>query len=503
MCIVCGPGGTRLAHSIAASFGAPGGRARPRFMAEEVIPAFVPPLDPANLEELNGPADIILRGGPILTMREADDAAQAIAVRAGRIQAVGDEETALALQGRLTRIIDLDGRALLPGFVVADWHPPISLLCDWLEANETPAATLAAAVADRSGEWLALTVRGPAMDRSLSALLSAAARPVLTIDETGTVLTANAPASSLAPELVAVESKAASTPHVSALLPAFLRRMSVSSAPIGARLRALLGQASRNGVTTLRYCGLGALGGEDNVSLLRSAVSGSPSLRLRGSMDERLALEKDAGGLRAGAGDDMFRVDTATRWIDEAPVKAAELAGAIAALRKQGWRVTLHASSPGAIDAALEAFATAASAGTPLGAADGLEYRVPLSARASARLYALGLSAGLRVEERAQSIETTENFEGLTGIPVSASLDRMAGPPSPLRTIASLARRELPWVTREAAMRCGMGQIVGSLDVGMYADFAFLDEDPRAVAPEDFGHLRCVATWVSGREIHP
>ena len=115
MCIVCGPGGSRLVHSIAASFGAPGGRYRPRFMAEEVAPAFAPPLDPADLRDLKGPSDVILRGGPILTMRGADDVAQAIAVRAGRIQSVGEEATVLALRGRLTRIIDLDGRALLPG----------------------------------------------------------------------------------------------------------------------------------------------------------------------------------------------------------------------------------------------------------------------------------------------------------------------------------------------------------------------------------------------------
>ena len=115
MCIVCGPGGSRLAHSIAASFGAPGGRARPRFMAEEVIPAFVPPLDPAILEDLNGPSDIILRGGPILTMRGADDVAQAIAVRAGRIQSRWRRGDGAGPPGRLTRIIDLDGRALLPG----------------------------------------------------------------------------------------------------------------------------------------------------------------------------------------------------------------------------------------------------------------------------------------------------------------------------------------------------------------------------------------------------
>ena len=63
MCIVCGPGGTRLIRSIVGGYAL----AKPRFVAEEVAPAITPALDPTDLEDLKGPADIILRGGPILT----------------------------------------------------------------------------------------------------------------------------------------------------------------------------------------------------------------------------------------------------------------------------------------------------------------------------------------------------------------------------------------------------------------------------------------------------
>ncbi len=512
MCIVCGPGGSRLFQSIAASFAAPGGGARPRFVAEEVAPAFVPPLDPTDLEDLKGSADVILRGGPILTMGPSGRVAEAIAVRAGRIQSVGDEETALAFRGRLTRIVDLDGRALLPGFVVADWRPPISLLCDWLEADATPAAALGAAISDRSGEWLALRGRGSVEDRPLSALLAAASRPVVAVDETGGVLAANAAALSLAPELAATEPKQGSPTHVSALLPRFLARLAGSRDPLRGRLRALMGEASRNGVTMLRYCGLGALAGGDDVNLLRSAAGDASPLRLRGSIDARLAREQVAAGLRAGAGDDRVRIDTATRWIDEDFAEPADLAAEIAALRKRGWRVTLHASASSAIDRALEAFETAASAGTPLGVADGLELPAPLSAKTSARLLSLGLSAGLLIEEAIAPDDAALAFVATAGVPVSVSLDRMVGGPAPLRTLAAAAAPSgsrpragdwLTMITRDGAICCGAGAITGSLEVGKYADFVFLDDDPRDIPTSDFGRLSCVGTWIAGREISP
>ena len=219
-----------------------------------------------------------------------------------------------------------------------------------------------------------------------------------------------------------------------------------------------------------------------------------------------------AASLRAGLGNDMFRVDTATRWIDEASADTLELAEAVSELRKRGWRVTLHANSSEAIDIALEAFSIAASVGTPLGAADGLEHRVPLSAGACARLRSLGISAGLLVEGGTSPVDGTVSSGNMTGIPISVGLDQIAGPSAPLRTVASVARSAdfgqrvgdyLRTVTRDAAMRSNAAPIIGCLEVGMHADFAFLDEDPRDIAPEDFASLRCVATWVSGREICP
>ncbi len=364
MCIVCGPGGNRFLQSIAGRYGLATARRRSRFVAEEIALATTPPLDPANHEDLKGPADVILRGGPILTLSRRSEIAQAIAVRSGRVQAVGDEESVLASRGRLTRMIELDGRALLPGFVIADWHPPLSLLCDWLESDETPAATLTAAISERSGEWLALRVQGSVEDRSKAMIVAAASRPAVIVDRTGSVLAASAAARALEPELDQARLNAApSRTHVSALLPTLAGRLAVSRDPLRARLSALLRGAARRGVTTLRFCGLGALAGHDDPDLVRSAAGESPPLRLRGAVDVDLALQPR---LAPGFGDDMFRIDTATCWIDENDAEVRELAATVQALRSRGWRVTLHAESSAAVDLALDALSAAALAGWPL-----------------------------------------------------------------------------------------------------------------------------------------
>ena len=67
-------------------------------------------------------ADRIWAGGTVLTMNDAAMHAEAVAERDGRIVAVGSLAEVMKLRGRHTEMIDLDGRALLPGFVDAHGH---------------------------------------------------------------------------------------------------------------------------------------------------------------------------------------------------------------------------------------------------------------------------------------------------------------------------------------------------------------------------------------------
>ncbi|WP_125615371.1 amidohydrolase [Specibacter cremeus] len=66
-------------------------------------------------------AELILAGGAVHTMDPARPATDAVAVAGGRIVALGDDTA--AWRGPRTEVVDLAGRALLPGFQDAHVHP--------------------------------------------------------------------------------------------------------------------------------------------------------------------------------------------------------------------------------------------------------------------------------------------------------------------------------------------------------------------------------------------
>ena len=71
----------------------------------------------------NGSADRIFVNGAVYTVDAARTWAQAVAVRGGRIVAVGTDDDVADLRGDMTDVIDLRGRMLLPGFQDAHVHP--------------------------------------------------------------------------------------------------------------------------------------------------------------------------------------------------------------------------------------------------------------------------------------------------------------------------------------------------------------------------------------------
>ena len=74
-------------------------------------------------------ADTIYRNGAILTMAGKSPAyVEALAVRGGKIALAGSEEAVLEIKGEGTRVVDLDGKALLPGFIDSHGHYINSLL---------------------------------------------------------------------------------------------------------------------------------------------------------------------------------------------------------------------------------------------------------------------------------------------------------------------------------------------------------------------------------------
>jgi len=66
--------------------------------------------------------DLILTNARVLTMDPAYPRAEAVAIRDGRILAVGTAPGVAALAGPDTRVIDAEGRSVLPGFVESHLH---------------------------------------------------------------------------------------------------------------------------------------------------------------------------------------------------------------------------------------------------------------------------------------------------------------------------------------------------------------------------------------------
>ena len=56
-------------------------------------------------------------------------------------------------------------------------------------------------------------------------------------------------------------------------------------------------------------------------------------------------------------------------------------------------------------------------------------------------------------------------------------------------------------MTIDAAWQCHSDHEVGSLEVGKFADFVVLAEDPLAVEPERLAQIQVLETWVGGRQV--
>jgi len=96
-----------------------------KFLFHAIVFAFLPFFIPtAYAEDPSGDsADTIFHGGTIITVDERQPEVSALAVKDGKIIAVGDEGEVLAAhRGGETKMVDLQGRTLMPGFVEPHVH---------------------------------------------------------------------------------------------------------------------------------------------------------------------------------------------------------------------------------------------------------------------------------------------------------------------------------------------------------------------------------------------
>jgi hypothetical protein len=107
------------------------------------------------------PATLVLRNGRIATVDEAKPEAQALAARGDTLVAVGTNEEIAPYIGPRTRVIDLQGRRAVPGFIEAHGHFTgvgearivlnLTRVKNW---DEVVAMVKKAAAKTRPGEWI-------------------------------------------------------------------------------------------------------------------------------------------------------------------------------------------------------------------------------------------------------------------------------------------------------------------------------------------------------------
>jgi predicted amidohydrolase YtcJ len=108
-----------------------------------------------------------------------------------------------------------------------------------------------------------------------------------------------------------------------------------------------------------------------------------------------------------------------------------------------------------------------------------------------------------------------------TGMRISLHNDPPVTPEEPLRNISVAASRTAPSgrvigpeqrisveqairaQTLDAAYQLFCDDVIGSLEVGKYADMVVLSADPRAVPPEEIAGLEVRATFLAGRQVYP
>ena len=107
------------------------------------------------------PPELILYNGHVITVDAARPRAQAVAIAGGRFLAVGSNADVRNLATRATRLVDLAGRTVVPGFIDAHTHPAYAgrRHLRWVDADLRSIAAIQQAIRERAaktppGQWV-------------------------------------------------------------------------------------------------------------------------------------------------------------------------------------------------------------------------------------------------------------------------------------------------------------------------------------------------------------
>ena len=333
-----------------------------------------------------------------------------------------------------------------------------------------------------------------------------------------------------------------------------LREQNLAEACLG-----VFNTANRVGITTLCDQGTGTFQGVGELALYQSLNdSGQMTARFRYSVSQAAAAKWDEAEIEWGEGDEWVR-RTGWKIVSDgsnqgrtglqresfvgsdstgmAYIEKDELDAAVEKRLRQGWAVCVHANGDAAIDRVLDAFAKAKAKGLdPAEKRCRIEHCSILHDEQITKMQELGLSPSFLIghvhywgkafvedifgPEKAAKLDRTGACEDL-GIRWTVHSDDPVTEMNPLRCIENAVTRNM-WrsdqllspeervpveaalraMTIDAAWQCHSDHEVGSLEVGKFADFVVLAEDPLVVEPERLAQIQVLETWVGGRQVY-
>jgi len=351
-------------------------------------------------------ADVIFYGGPILTVNDAAPRAEALAVRRGLISAVGTKDEVLVQQGPQTRIVNLDGHALLPGFIDPHMHTAFVYMDSWLDVgpfttkdmDEAVAKVRAAVQQAAPGAWMCAKLIDPSIMPGKPELTVqdldpfSPDNPVFILNASGHLAYVNSKAIEIAgvtrdtPDPPQGRFKRDANGNLTGVLeepPAynsFIAKMPVETPQEFLHgVRRLFDGAAAVGCTGLHDCGLGMLNGPQDVEAVQWVMREDPPIRYSAAL---VSTHMDAWvgiGLTPNTGNDRFKLTSIKLWADgsnqgltgyqRVPYLHSTNRGALNYTLEQitdgmqtahdlGWQISVHANGDAAIDTTLQAYET-------------------------------------------------------------------------------------------------------------------------------------------------
>lgn len=363
-----------------------------------------------------GNADTIFYGGPILTVNANNEEVQALAVQGGKIVAVGAKD-AVTKEWRSpnTKLVDLKGKTLMPGFVEPHVHIIGTSVFEGLGLNlsnfklpydtiDSLTQKMKVAIEDvPAGGWLVGFGVDPSRTNPFMAELTAndldkvsTDVPIFIVNQSGHIAYVNHKALELAGVTNKTPNPSGGGVYVKDVKgnltgklvepPSYLAFMSKMPPPTEAQLfgaiEATLKKMASTGVTTASEMSVGANFGVDKEAAIYKAIfakNASP-IRIRGYLWGQ-ALPKGYAGIKPNEGDDKLRFigvkyisDGSTqgltaalndpyiypkgsKWSGELDYKDGEIYSLIKPYFDQGWQISIHSNGDKAIDQTLTNYA--------------------------------------------------------------------------------------------------------------------------------------------------